>query len=67
MAQLTIYVDRALAEQVRRLDINVSRACQASLRRQVRLAERRAAVHGTAAMIDARGVSGTSSSSQSPS
>lgn len=37
---LTIYVDRDLRERLSGLNINVSAACQAALRRKVRVAER---------------------------
>jgi len=44
MPQLTIYVDRELAEQIREHGVQVSKVCQAALRRKVRLAERGAKV-----------------------
>ena len=37
---LTVYVPKDLADELRRADINVSRVCQAALRRKVRLAGR---------------------------
>lgn len=40
MPAVNVYVDRELAEQIRRLEIPVSATCQAALRRKVRLRER---------------------------
>lgn len=42
MPNLTIYVDRVLAEKVRRYGVPPSVTCQRALARQVRIAERRA-------------------------
>ena len=52
MPNLTIYVPRDLAEQLRHHDVKVSRACQTALRRQVRLAERRRSGDGMIAAVD---------------
>ena len=54
MAQLTIYVDRALGVLIREHDIPVSVTCQRALRRAVRVAERRAAGPETPAQRQAR-------------
>ena len=54
MAQLTIYVDRALGALIREHDIPVSVTCQRALRRAVRIAERRAAGPETPAQRQAR-------------
>jgi len=53
MAQLTIYVDRALGALIREHDIPVSVTCQRALRRAVRIAERRAEAKAKAADVDA--------------
>lgn len=57
MGNVTIYLPGDLAEKARRHGLNISRAAQKQLAREIRLAERRAATKGTAAMLDARGVS----------
>jgi post-segregation antitoxin (ccd killing protein) len=44
MPQVTIYVDRDLAEQIRSHELATSAVCQRALRRAVRIAERRLAV-----------------------
>ena len=40
MPNLTIYIPQDLADELRHRNINVSRTCQAALRRKVRLANR---------------------------
>lgn len=54
MPALNVYVDRELAEQVRRLEVPVSATCQAALRRRVRVAERRLAVAAPSAATVSR-------------
>lgn len=49
---LTVYVPRDLADELREHDINVSRVCQAALRRKIRLAQRGSRVNIGAAQCD---------------
>jgi len=66
MPNVTIYVDRDLASQLRAHDVKVSLTCQRALRRALRVAERREARVTTAMHAEAKAREAAHRSTRAP-